>query len=82
MVNKKDKTTEQVLTLLLAGRHPAAKKYAGKHVLVVKENVVLLKKGKGALRDIKRLEKKYKETPTIVFVPNPNVSYILIICHK
>lgn len=82
MTGRKEKTTAQILTLLLSGKHPQAKRYAGKHVLVVKEEIHPLKKGKAALADIERLEKKYKETPTIVFIPKPNVSYILLICRQ
>lgn len=74
----RQKTTQQVLTLLLSGKHPKAASFAGKHVLVVKDKIIPLKKSKAALKDIERLEKKYKETPTIVFVPKAGVSYILI----
>ncbi|MFZ5366129.1 MAG: hypothetical protein ACOZBZ_02450 [Patescibacteria group bacterium] len=79
---KKAKTTRQILTALLSGRHPQAAKFAGKHVLVVKREIIPLKRGKAGLADIKRLEKKYKETPTIVFIPRPDISYILILCPR
>lgn len=79
---RKNKETQQVLTLLLSGRHPKATQFAGKHVLVVKDEIIPLRRGKAGLSDIARLEKKYKETPTIVFIPRSDVSYILISCHK
>lgn len=79
---KKTKSTNQILAALLSGRHPQAKKLAGKHVLVVKDQIVPMKSGKGALKDINSLEKKYGETPTLIFVPRQNVSYILILCLK
>lgn len=78
----KQRKTQQVLALLLSGKHPKAEKFAGQHVLVVKEEIIPLKKGKAALADIARLEKKYQETPTIVFIPHPDVSYILILWPK
>lgn len=65
------------ISLLHSGKHPKAKKYAGRHVLVIDGEIVPLKKGKESLRDIERLEKKYGKTPTIVFVPRRDISYIL-----
>ena len=73
---------EKNLNLLLSGKHPRAKKYAGHHVLVIKDQIVPLKEGKEAIKDIERLEKKYGKTPTIVFVPRQDVSYIFILCRK
>lgn len=73
---------EKILNLLLSGRHPKAKKYAGHHVLVIKDEIVPLREGKETLEDIKRLEKKYGQTPMIVFVPRQDISYILILCQK
>jgi len=77
---KKKDQTQKTLSLLLAGKIPAAKKYAGKHVLVVKNKVIPLKeKEKEIWKDIKALEKKYGETPVITFVPRQDISYILIL---
>lgn len=73
---------EKILSLLLSGRHPKAKKYAGRHVLVVGDEIIPLKEGENSVKDIDRLEKKYGRTPTIVFIPRQDVSYILIICRK
>lgn len=74
----KNKSYEKTLHLLLSGKHPKAKKFAGKHVLVVADKILPLKKGEAAVKDIERLEKKYGKSPTIVFVPRLDVSYILI----
>lgn len=73
---------EKILKLLLSGKHPEAKKYAGHHVLVIKDQIVPLKEGGEAIEDIDRLEKKYGKTPILVFVPRLDVSYILILCQK
>lgn len=73
---------KKILSLLLSGKHPKAKKYAGHHVLVIKDQIVPLKEGKQALEDIDRLEKKYGKTPTIVFIPRQDISYILVLCQK
>ncbi|MBI4009452.1 hypothetical protein HY357_04405 [Candidatus Roizmanbacteria bacterium] len=73
------KTTERFLKVLLSGRHPLSKKYAGKHVLVIEDSVIPLRKGKQAKRDIEKLEKKYGRTPTVVFIPRHDISYILIL---
>jgi len=74
----KNKSYEKTLYLLLSGKHPKAKKFAGQHVLVISDEIIPLKKGEGAIKDIERLEKKYGRAPTIIFVPRPDVSYILI----
>jgi len=74
--------TQINLTLLLSGKHPQAKKYAGKHVMVIENEVILLKEGKESLEDMRKLEKKYGRLPTLVFVPRPDISYILILCNK
>lgn len=71
---------EKILSLLLAGRHPKARKYAGKHVLVIENEVFPLRTGKAGVRDMEKLEKKYGRTPTIVFIPRPDISYILVSC--
>lgn len=73
---------EKILSLLLSGKHPKAKKYAGHHVLVVQDQIIPLKEGKEAVEDIERLEKKYGKTPTLVFVPRQDISYILVLCAK
>lgn len=73
-------STQKNLSLLLSGKHSLSKKYAGKHVLVIGDKIIPLKEGKAALSDIEKLEKKYGEAPTIVFVPRPDISYILFIC--
>lgn len=70
------------LNLILSGRHSKAKKYAGHHVLVVKDQIIPLKEGEDGVKDIEYLEKKYGKTPTIVFVPRQDISYILAICQK
>ncbi len=76
MTTKTDKT----ISMLLGGKTSTAKKYAGKHVLVVKDKILPLKKGEAAWNDFVMLEKKYKEKPTLTFVPRPDISYILILC--
>ncbi|HCR36065.1 TPA: hypothetical protein DIU22_03425 [Candidatus Woesebacteria bacterium] len=78
----KSKLQEKTLSMLLSGRHPSAKKYAGHHVLVIDDKVFPLKEGKEASDDIQRLEKKYGMTPIITFVPRQDISYILVICKK
>lgn len=78
----KKQQEETILNLLLAGKHPKAKKYAGHHVLVVENQIIPLKEGQEAIKDIERLEKKYGKTPTLVFVPRQDISYILILCQK
>lgn len=60
---------DKTLSLLLSGKHPKAKEFAGKHVLVVENEILPLKRGKSALKDIEKLEKRYGKTPTIVYVP-------------
>ena len=72
----KRQTEEKILNLLLSGKHPKAKKYAGHHVLVVENQIIPLKEGTEAIKDIDRLEKKYGKTPTLVFVPRHDISYI------
>lgn len=71
-------STQKTLTLLLSGKHPLTKRYAGKNVLVIQDEVVPLKKGKKTLDNFKKLKEKYGEPPVVVFVPHPDVSYILI----
>lgn len=70
-------STQKNLNLLLSGKHPQTKKYEGKHVMVVKDKVVPLKEGKESVEQFKKLEEKYGEAPTLVFVPRTDISYIL-----
>ena len=74
MKKRKEETT---IHLLLSGKHPSAKKFAGHHVLVINETVVPLPEGREGLQEIEMLEKKHGKTPTIIFVPRQDVSYIL-----
>jgi len=76
----KKNSEEKILNLLLSGRHSKAKKYAGHHVLVIKDQILPLRDGKEAIEDIERLEKKYGQTPTIIFVPRQDISYIFLLC--
>lgn len=73
--------TQKTISMLLSGRTQKAKKFAGKHVLVVKDKVVPMKKGEAFWRDFDKLKKEYGETPVSLFVPRPEVSYILIQIH-
>lgn len=80
-MKQKKSLTQKTLSLLLSGKSKKAKKYAGKHVMVVKNEVVSLKeKGEDIWKDIERLKKKYNEMPVITFVPRQDISYILLIC--
>jgi len=72
------KTTEKTLNALLSGSHPLAKKYGGKQVFVVDNEVLPLARGKTGLKDFKDLKAKYGKDPILIFVPHPGVSYILI----
>ena len=77
-MKKKASLTERTLSLLLSGKGRAARKYAGKHVLVVGDQIVPLKaQAQAVWQDIEQLELKYGETPVVTFVPCPNLSYIL-----
>ncbi|HCG77180.1 MAG: hypothetical protein COZ37_01775 [bacterium (Candidatus Ratteibacteria) CG_4_10_14_3_um_filter_41_18] len=69
-------STQKTLLLLLSGKSSAAKRFAGKHVLVVEDKVVPLKKGEEGWKDFMRLEKKYGQPPIVVFVPRQDISYI------
>ena len=73
------KQTDQTLHLLLSGKHPSIKEYAGKQVFVIGERIVLLKGGKRGFEDFKQLEKQYGEPPVVTFVPHPGATYILFI---
>lgn len=72
------KQTDKTIHLLLSGKHPLLKRYAGKHVFVVHDEIVPLKEGKRGLADFKRLKQKHGESPVAVFVTHPGVSYILV----
>jgi len=78
----KKQPEEKILGLLLSGKHPKAKKYAGHHVLIVKNQVFPLKEGEEGIKDIDHLEKKYGKTPTLAFIPRQDISYILLLCPK
>lgn len=71
------KQTDKTLSLLLSGKHPFIKKYAGKQVFVIKDEVIPIK-GKG-LEEFKKLKQKYGESPVVTFVPDPGVTYILLV---
>lgn len=73
----KKNTTEKTLQALLSGLHPLAKKYAGKHVFVIDQEVVPMKEGSKAMEDFKHLKAKYHHSPVLTFVPEPGASYIL-----
>lgn len=77
MAKKISHTTEKVLQALLSGKHAKAKEYAGKHVMVVGNKVVPLKKGERGLADFKKLGEKYGTPPVLTFVPRQDISYIL-----
>ena len=75
---KDNSLTQKTLSPLLSAKSKTARKYAGKHVLVVKDKIIPLKdKREEMWQDIKRLKKKYGEMPRITFVPRPDLSYIL-----
>ena len=76
------KLQEKTLNLLLSGKHPSAKKYAGHHVLVVENKVFPLREDGNASEDIKKIKEKYGKSPIITFVPRQDISYILIACKK
>lgn len=71
------KTTQRTLNTLLAGSHPLTRKYGGKQVFVVDNEVLPLAHGKKGLEDFTRLKEKYGKEPVLMFVPHPGVSYIL-----
>lgn len=41
---------KKTMHLLLAGKHPKAKKFAGQHVLVIADEIVPLKKRRGSYK--------------------------------
>lgn len=71
-----DKLTQKNINLLLSGKHPQAKHFAGKNVMVSENEIILMKKGKETGKQVDRLLKKYKNPPEIVFVPKPGMTYI------
>ena len=74
--------TQKTLNLLLSGKHPRSEKYEGKHVLVIEDSVFPIDEGEDGVNKIKELEKKYGKTPTLVFVPRNDITYILFVCKK
>lgn len=72
-------TTEKTLQLLHSGKHPDIKKYAGKHVFVIDNEVVIIRSSRDNLEDFNRLEKKHRKSPVVVFVPQPGATYILFL---
>ncbi len=68
--------TEKTLSLLLSGETTAAKRFAGKHVLVVEDKVIPLKNGEEGWKDFVRLEKKYGQPPVVIFVPRQDIFYV------
>jgi len=70
------------MNLLLSGKHPQYKKFAGHHVLVIEDKVVPLKDGDEGVKDIEKLRKKYGKSPVITFVPRHDITYILQACEK
>jgi len=76
--NKTNKIkTQHTISLLLSGRSKLADKYAGKHVLVVKDRVLPLRdKREEVWKDINNLKKQYAEQPTITFVPRKDITYL------
>jgi len=78
-MSKNSPQTEKTLFSLLSGKNKHAKKYAGKHVLVVKNKIVPLKDTEDDIWcDIEKLKGEYGEMPVLTFVPRQDISYILI----
>ena len=77
-MKRKEDVTQRTLQALLSGSHPLTKKYGGKQVFVVDNEVVPLAHGKKGLEDFKVLKEKHGREPVLIFVPHPGVSYILI----
>lgn len=69
--------TNKTLQSLISGSHPLSKKYGGKQVFVIDQEVIPLKRGKSGLLDFKKLKQKYGQSPVLTFVPLPNSTYIL-----
>lgn len=79
MVKINSKKTEKTIHLLLSGKSKLSKKYAGKHVMVIGNKIVPLKEKEEGWQDFIKLEKKYGQAPVIVFVPRPDIAYILLV---
>lgn len=77
-MKKARETTQKTIHALLSGVHPLVKKYAGKHVLVINNEIVLLATGKRGMNEFKRLKEKHGRPPILTFIPQPSSSYILI----
>lgn len=69
------------INLLLSGKGEKAKKFAGKHVFVIKDKVFPLRGGKAGAQELIKMEERYGGQATLLFVPEPHTTYILI-CHK
>ena len=80
IMRKKLTSTEMTLSALFAGKGQTAKRYAGRHVLVVRDKVTPLREGVEGRREWERLKAHYQESPVVVFVPRQDVSYILVVC--
>lgn len=78
-MKKAPEATNKTLQALLSGSHPLVKKYGGKQVFVIDDNIIIIKKGSKALSEFKQLKKKYGKAPVVTFVPQPGTSYILIL---
>lgn len=74
---KEDTKKEKLIDSLYAGK--LAKKYRGKHVVIVGGKVYTLPHNEGEADELfEKLEKRYpQETPTLLFVPKEE-SYILL----
>ena len=76
---KKQDITQKTLQALLSGSHPLAKRYGGKQVFVVDQEIIPISRGKKAILDFKRLKEKHGKSPVATFIPQPGTSYILLI---
>ena len=77
-MKKTPETTNKTLQALLSGNHPLVKKYGGKQVFVIDDNIIIVKRGRKALSEFKQLKKKYGKAPVLTFVPQPGTSYISV----
>lgn len=82
MRKKNNNLTEKTLVSLLSGKNKKYAKFAGKHVMVIRDKVIPLAYGKKAVEDFKLLKEKYGNSPVVTFVPRSDVSYILLLCRK
>lgn len=76
-MKKRVDLTQKTLQSLFSGSHPLAKKYGGKHVFVVDNEILPLTRSKKSLSDFKHLKEKHGKRPVLMFVPQPGASYIL-----